>query len=123
MAYGGFLRKATAVDILIGPFVDDGNGKTAETGLTIDVEVSKNGQALANKNDATAPVHDAAGDIDGYYNCELDTTDTNTVGLLTVVCFAAGALPCRFDFQVVDALRYDDLFGSTINVQEMASIT
>ena len=123
MAYGGFLRKATAVDILIGPFVDDGNGKTAETGLTIDVEVSKNGQALANKNDATAPVHDAAGDIDGYYNCELDTTDTNTVGLLTVVCFAAGALPCRFDFQVVDALRYDDLFGSTINIQEMASIT
>ena len=123
MAYGGFLRKATAVDILIGPFVDDGDGKTAETGLTIDVELSKNGQALANKNDATAPVHDAAGDIDGYYNCELDTTDTNTVGTLTVVCYSAGALPCRFDFQVVDALRYDDLFGSTVNIQEMASIT
>lgn len=123
MAFGGFLRKATAVDILIGPFVDDSDGKTAETGLTIDVELSKNGQALANKNDATAPVHDAAGDIDGYYNCELDTTDTNTVGILTVVCYSAGALPCRFDFQVVDQIRYDDLFGSTINVQEMATIT
>jgi len=123
MAYGGFLRKATAVDILIGPFVDDGDGKTAEAGLTIDVELSKNGQALANKNDATAPVHDAAGDIDGYYNCELDETDTGTVGTLTVVCFASGALPCRFDFQVLDAVRYDEIYGSTINIQEMASIT
>jgi len=123
MAFGGFLRKATAVDILIGPFVDDADGKSAETGLTIDVEVSKNGQALANKNDVTAPVHDAAGDIDGYYNCELDATDTNTVGTLAVVCYSAGALPCRFDFQVVDSIRYDDLFGSTVNVQEMASIT
>ena len=123
MAYGGFLRKATAVDILIGPFVDDTDGKTAEAGLTIDVELSKNGQALANKNDATAPVHDAAGDIDGYYNCELDTTDTNTVGTLAVVCYSAGALPCRFDFQVLDAVRYDEIYASTINVQEQASIT
>ena len=123
MAYVGFLRKATAVDILIGPFVDDTDGKTAEAGLTIDVELSKNGQALANKNDATAPVHDAAGDIDGYYNCELDTTDTNTVGTLAVVCYSAGALPCRFDFQVLDAVRYDEIYASTINVQEQASIT
>jgi hypothetical protein len=123
MAFGGFLRKATAVDVLIGPFVDDTDGKTAETGLTIDVELSKNGQALANKNDATAPVHDAAGDIDGYYNCELDTTDTNTVGQLTLVCYASGALPVRLDFQVLDGKSYDEMFGTTLNVQEPASIT
>ena len=122
MAFGGFLRKATAVDILIGPFVDDTDGKSAETGLTIDVELSKNGQALANKNDITAPLHDAAGDIDGYYNCELDETDTNTVGLLTVVCYSAGALPCRFDFQVIDGTAYDEMFGTTVEIQQ-ASIT
>jgi hypothetical protein len=122
MAFGGFLRQSTAVDILIGPFVDDTDGKSAETGLTIDVELSKNGQALANKNNATVPVHDAAGDIDGYYNCELSTTDTNTIGNLTVVCYSAGALPCRFDFQVLDAKSYDDMFGTTLNIQEMASI-
>jgi len=123
MAFGGFLRQSTAVDVLIGPFLDDGDGKTAETGLTLDVELSKNGQALANKSDATVPVHDAAGDVDGYYNCELDTTDTNTVGQLTVVAHVAGALPCRLDFQVVDAKRFDALFASTINIQEEASIT
>lgn len=110
MGYGGELRANTAVDILIGPFVDDTDGKTAETGLTIDVELSKLGQALANKSDATAPVHDAAGDIDGYYNCELDTTDTNTEGTLTVVCFAAGALPVRHDFMVLAEAAWDSKY-------------
>lgn len=110
MAYGGELRANTAVDILIGPFVDDTDGKTAETGLTIDVEVSKNGQALADKNDITAPVHDAAGTIDGYYNCELDTTDTNTEGTLAVVCFSAGALPVRHDFMVLSEAAWDSKY-------------
>ena len=82
-----FLRKSTAVDVLIGPFVDAGDGKTAETGLTIDVELSKNGQPLANKSDATAPTDDAAGTIDGYYNCELDATDTGTVGNLKLIAY------------------------------------
>ena len=53
MSFGGYLQANTAVDILIGPFVDDTDGKTAEPGLTIDVELSKNGQALANKHEAT----------------------------------------------------------------------
>jgi len=123
MAFGGFLRKDTAVDIKIGPFVDSADGVTPETELTIDVELSKNGQDLANKNDETAPVHDAEGDIDGYYNCELDDTDTNTVGNLTVVCSASGALPCRFDFQVLTQSRYDDMFASTPNIVEGAFIT
>jgi hypothetical protein len=69
MGFCGYLKQSTAVDVLLGPFIDDTDGKTAETGLTLDVEVSKNGQALANKNDVTAPTHDAAGTVDGYYNC------------------------------------------------------
>lgn len=123
MAFGGFLRQNTAVDVLFGPFLDDTDGKTAETGLTLDVELSKNGQGLANKNDATTPVHDAGGDVGGYYNCEFDGTDINTVGILTAVAHAAGALPCRLDFQVLAPERYDDLFASTVNIQEAASIT
>lgn len=110
--FGGFLREDTAVDVLIGPFVDDADGDTADTDATLDVELSKNGQALANKNDATAPVHDAAGDVDGYYNCELDATDTNTPGLLTLVIHHADDLPIRLDFQVVSAIIYDSLLGA-----------
>ena len=116
MAFAGYLKQSTVADILIGPFVDDTDGKTAETGLTLDVEVSKNGQALANKSDVTTPVHDAAGDVDGYYNCELDATDTATLGILTVVAHASGALPVRLDYQVVVAHWWDAMCTSTDGV-------
>jgi len=112
MALCGELKQSTAVDILLGPFIDDTDGKTAETGLTLDVEVSKNGQALANKNDATTPTHDAAGTVDGYYNCELDATDTGTLGILTVVAHAAGFLPIRQDYSIVTANEWDSKYST-----------
>ena len=108
-----FLRKSTAVDVLIGPFVDAGDGKTAETGLTIDVELSKNGQPLANKSDATAPTDDAAGSIDGYYNCQLNVTDTNTVGTLKLIAFNAAALHVFETFMVLEQDVYDATYGSS----------
>lgn len=112
MSFQGFLKQSTAVDILLGPFLDDTDGKTAETGLTLsqaDIKLSKNGQALAQKNDVTA----AAADANGYYNCELDATDTNTVGQLTVICHEAGALPVRLDYHVVEEAVYDAMYGAS----------
>jgi len=104
------LKQSTAVDVLIGPFVDITNGATAETGETPTVKLSKNGQTLAAKNDVTTPVSDA----DGYYNCELDATDTNTVGLLTLtVAASATALPVRHEFQVLEEAIYDALYGAS----------
>lgn len=123
MGFCGYLKQSTAVDILIGPFVDEDDGKTAETGLTLDVEVSKNGQALANKNDATPPVHDAAGTVDGYYNCELDATDTNTLGILSVVVHTAGALPVHQTYQIVTANWWDTMCSTDqldVNVTNVA---
>jgi len=108
MAFAGTLKQSTAVDVLIGPFIDDSDGKTAETGLTIaqaDVKLSKNGQTLAQKNDDTAASHDS----DGYYNCELDATDTNTLGQLTLIVNESGALPVRLDFQIVTANWFDTM--------------
>lgn len=105
------LRANTAVDVLIGPFVDDTDGKTAETGLTIsqaDVKLSKNGQALAQKNDATAASHDS----DGYYNCELDATDTNTEGQLDLIVNESGALPVRHSFCILAEAAWDSLFSA-----------
>ena len=115
MAFGGFLKQSTAVDILIGPFVDETDGKTAETGLTLaqaDIKLSKNGQALAQKNDDTTAVHDS----DGYYNCELNATDTNSVGQLIVIIHKSGALPCRHEYQVVEEDIYIALFATTGNL-------
>jgi len=112
MAFQGFLKQSTAVDVLIGPFLDETDGKTAEAALTIsqaDVKLSKNGQTLAQKNDVTA----AAADADGYYNCELDATDTNTVGQLTIIIHESGALPVRLDYHVVEEAVYDAMYGGS----------
>lgn len=102
------IRQSTAVDVLIGPFVDLIDGATAETGETPVVKLSKNGQALAAKSDVTVPVHDA----DGYYNCKFDATDTNTVGTLVLtVAKSATALPVRHEFQVMETAVYDALYA------------
>ena len=101
------LRQTTAVDVLIGPFLDITDMATAETGETPSVKLSKNGQTLAAKNDVTVPVHDA----DGYHNCEFDATDTGTVGTLVLtVAATATALPVRHEYQVLEEVVYDAMY-------------
>jgi hypothetical protein len=105
------LKANTAVDVLIGPFVDSTDGNTDETGLTIsqaDVRLSKNGQNMAQKSDATACVHDEL----GYYNCELDATDTNTEGNLVLVVHEAGALQVRHEYNVLSEAAWDSLYAA-----------
>lgn len=112
MSFGGILRQSTAVNVIIGPFVDSTDGDSEETGLTIaqaDVRLSKNAAADAQKNDATSAAHEG----DGFYMCELDTTDTNTVGQLTLWVHVAGALAVRHDFQVVEEAVYDALYAAS----------
>ena len=48
----------------MGPFVDDTDGKTAETGLTIEdshIRVSKAGANFIDKNETTNAAHDETG--------------------------------------------------------------
>ncbi len=106
------LRANTAVDVLIGPFLDKTDGNTTEDGLTLtaaEIKLSKNGQALTLKNDATA----AAFDDDGYYNCELDATDANTEGqLVLIVHQSANALPVRHEYDVLSEAAWDSLYAA-----------
>jgi len=105
-----FLKQSTSVTKKMGPFVDDTDGKTAETALTIsqaDIRLSKNGGAFAQKNDANAASHDE----NGYYGVQLDATDTGTLGSLRVAISESGALPVWQDFMVVPSHIYDWLFG------------
>ena len=110
------LRQSTAVDVLIGPFVDETDGKTAETGLTIsqaDVRLSKNGQNIAQKADTNAAVHDEL----GYHNCPLGTGDTDTIGTLILAVHESGALPVRHEFQVVEEAIYDTMYVSGADLE------
>ena len=111
-----YLKADTATTIRIGPFVDDTDGKTAETALTIaqaDVRLSKGGAAAAQKNDATSATHDE----NGYYRIPLNATDTNTEGTLDVCVNEAGALPVIAKFTVLPAEVYDSLIAGTDKLQ------
>jgi hypothetical protein len=111
LADGGganIIPAAVARTILIGPLVDETDGFTVETGLTIsqaDVQIAANGGTFAQKNDATSCTHR----IQGIYGCPLNTTDTNLNGILTVIVHETGARPWRGDWMVIAALPYDSL--------------
>ena len=121
-----YLKQSTAVTVKLGPFVDNADGFTAEVALTItqaEVRLTKNGANIAQKNEATALVHDEL----GYYNCELDTTDTNTLGRLKVIVYEAGALHVWQDYMVVEPEIYDMMYGtglleSTLSLPEALRI-
>lgn len=107
----GFLRQSTSATVLLGKFVDDTDGNTAETGLTIantDIKISKNGAAAASKNSGGA-THSA----NGYYSATFDATDTDTVGRIKISVHVSGALYVEANFQVLEEAVYDALFASS----------
>lgn len=120
------LKQSTAVTLKLGPFVDEADGKTAETSLAIsqaDVRLSKNGGDMAQKNEATSATHDEI----GWYDVPLNTTDTNTLGSLIVMAHESGALPVWREFLVVPANVYDSLVSGSdylqADVVQLAGVT
>lgn len=109
MAFVGFLKQSTAVDLPVGPFLDSTDGNTVESGLTItqpDVRLKKNGAAWAQKNAAQTLSHEE----NGHYEVALDATDTNTLGFLRLVIHESGGLQIVQDYMVVVASVYDLFF-------------
>lgn len=116
-----WLKQSTAIEIKVGPFLDSTDGNTQETALTIsqaDVRLAKNGGDWAQKNESTTLVHEEA----GWYRCLLDTTDTNTLGILIVAIHETGALPVWKEYLVVPANVYDSVVSGSdkldVNVEE-----
>lgn len=110
------LKQSTAATVKLGPFVDSTDGVTAETGLTIsqaDIRLSKGGGAFAQTNNATGATHDE----NGWYGVPLDTTDTATLGRLTVAIAESGALPVWAEYLVVPANVYDSLVSGSDYLQ------
>ena len=102
------LKQSTAATVKLGPFIDDSDGKTAETALTIaqaDIRLSKNGGDFAQTNNTAGATHNE----NGYYDISLNATDTGTLGRLRVAVSKSGALPVWQDFLVVTANVYDTL--------------
>lgn len=107
------LKQSTASqEILLGPFLDDDDGVTQKTGLTIantDIKLFKTGATtLANKNSGGATEI-----ATGFYYATLDATDTDTLGPLVIVVQMTDCLCVRHQFDVVSAAYYDWKHGST----------
>ena len=105
-----WLRQGTAATLLVGPFIDDTDGKTAKTSLGLgggDFLVwKKGGGTPAAKADSAGGTHTVL----GYYTTTLDaTTDTATLGELSVIVHKATALPVRQDYLVMAQAIYDAL--------------
>lgn len=107
-----FLRQSTASQSrAIGPFVDDTDFKTAETGLTIantDIKLMSSGGASANKNSGGGTHR-----VNGVYGVTFDATDTATVGELMVSVVVSGALPVFHTFYVLEEAVFDALFAAS----------
>ena len=93
--------------IPLGPFLNDTDGKTVLTGLTIansDIKLWKPGSSsLVNKNSGGA-THMA----NGIYYATLDATDTSNAGSLVVFCHMAGALPVRIECYVENEVFFTE---------------
>ena len=105
------LKQSTGGTLKIGPFLDEDDGKTTETGLTIPqsaVRLTKLGGNFAQKDSGTAASHDEF----GWYDVPYNGTDANTVGSLLVAIHGTGALPVWREFQVVEEDTYEFLMAS-----------
>lgn len=106
-----WLPQSTSYTFRLGPFLSVSDAKTRVTSATInqaDRLLSKAGGAHAQSNVAGALTHEA----DGFYPCELDATDTNTLGSLDLDVDVASCFGVGRKFLIVTADAYNAVMGS-----------
>ena len=124
-----YLKQSTATTVVLGPFLDENDGKTAETALTvasIDCDIYKG----VTKTDLTLTASGGSNDCvhiaNGYYSLELTATDVDTLGRFMITANISAALPVFEEFSILPANVYDSLFGSDrlqVDVREMGDST
>lgn len=107
------LKQSTASqEIYLGVFVDEVDGYTVETALTIantDIKLGLNGgTTLTNKNSGGA-THISG----GIYSAVLDATDTATLGPIMIYVKVAGARFVSLECCVYAANVYDSIIAAT----------
>jgi hypothetical protein len=117
-----FLKAGVVTEVAIGPFLDDTDGKTAETGLTISASDIRLKIGAANWAAATnAATHEEL----GWYRVDIASAEA-VVGPIILSVQESGALPVWHEFMVIDADVYDAWIndsgtGIRANVQAMAA--
>jgi hypothetical protein len=107
------LKQSTAIKVPLGPMVDATDGTTLETGITY-----TGSEVVLIKNDAAAVVNVGGNTFSahlggGLYNISLTASDTDTLGLLSIVAADTAHRPARADFMVVPANVYDSIVAGS----------
>ena len=116
-----YLRQSTQATIMFGPFVDKADGVTLKTDATTitDIDHATTGIFLSKAGGTAAIRHQSiaaasVADAYGMMKVTLDTTDTNTVGMLDALfAKAATYVPVRKSFMVLPQAVYDSLITGT----------
>jgi len=109
------LRQSTEVKVRIGAAVDASDGVTPETTLTLgaadQAELLKhNGVVTVDISGRTFAV---VASCDGWYDLTLTTTDTNTLGMATVVIQDSSLMaPIFKDFMITTSNYWDSKYGT-----------
>lgn len=126
------LRQSTATAVIVGPFLDDGDGKTPEEALTI-ASIDADLYKFSNTHPLTATSitltasggsNDCAHVDNGYYSLELTATDVGTLGRMRLTMNIAGAIPVWEEFAVIPANVWDSRYSSDklqVHVDEMTA--
>lgn len=104
-----WLKQSTAASVIAGPFVAETDGYTTkESHTTMNVLVFKN--SASDTVTSQAVTHTAS----GYYNVELDSGSTDTLGRLRLgFNDSASYLPVWEEYMVLPANTYDSLVAGT----------
>lgn len=108
------LKANTSVKVVIGPFVDNSDGYTPETGITLgaadEAELMKHDAAAV--TDISGRTWAAIANMDGYYNLTLTTGDTDTEGMIVIaIQDDSVCLPVRMEFMVMSEASYDSMYA------------
>ena len=116
-----YLRADTITEVVVGPAVAVGDGFTPVTGL---VGASADEFELIKHNATTTTV--IAGTLaaitgaDGYYALDLNATDCNTEGRLTLLINDDTLiLPIRMEFMVLKAQVFDSFFTNAADILDV----
>lgn len=111
-----FIRQGATHKVVVGPFVDVGDGFTPETGITL--SGADEAEAILHDNGTVVDISGytwaAITTADGYYHLTLQSGISNTVGHLTIVVQDDSVcLPVKAEFTVLEEAVYDQLFASS----------
>jgi len=111
------LRQSTARTILIGPFLDDTDGKTPETALdvtTIDCDLYKGSTKSDLSLTASGGDNDCVHVANGYYSFEITTGNSDTLANGRLSFNVSGAMPFWEDFMVVSQQFWDSKYSTDV---------